>query len=103
MNASILLISFNEELSEDTLSITDIDQLITHINSHTGANLKKQNWNQSIEWDTTDPEKPILKVYMRYNPDTWHTGFFYQVKFVPGAVKDKHENITYETPLSGPF
>ncbi|WP_157128059.1 hypothetical protein [Brevibacillus parabrevis] len=103
MNATVLLISFNEALSEDTLSITDINQLVTHINSHTGANLKNPNATQSIEWDTADPENPILKIYIGYNPDTWHTGFSYQVKFVSGSVKDKNGNITYETPFNGPF
>ncbi|MGF9907083.1 hypothetical protein [Brevibacillus porteri] len=80
-----------------------MNQLITHINNHGGANLKHPNANQSIEWDTTDPAKPILKIYMGYNPDTWHTGYSYQVKFVSGSVKDKNGNITHETPFSSRF
>ncbi|UKK97755.1 hypothetical protein [Brevibacillus brevis] len=103
MNASILLISFNEELSDDTLTINDINQLITHISNQNGANLRNPAINQSIEWDTSNPENPVLKIYMGYNPETWHTGFTYKVKFVSGAVKDMSGNITYETPFSSEF
>ena len=103
MNASILLISFNEELSDDTLAINDINQLITQINNQNGANLRHPAANQSIEWDTSNPENPVLKIHMGYNPDTWYTGYSYKVKFVSGSVKDKSENVTNETPFSIPF
>jgi len=70
VNASILLISFNEELSDDTLTINDINQLLTHVNNQNGANLRNPAINQSIEWDTSNPENPVLKIHMGYNPET---------------------------------